>query len=115
MATNDFRSVGAVLADEYLLEWPQSKERIWGRANFAAMNEEYPAHGRWRFTINRIVGNETDVVTDVDVTDGVQHARAIIVLYHRGWENHSARGVLAGGLPRSAQSKAPRGKNGIAV
>jgi len=41
------------------------------------MNEEYPAHGRWVFVINRIVGNDSEAVSDVSVTDGVQHARAI--------------------------------------
>lgn len=77
MASNDFRSVGQVLGDGFVLEWPQSGERIRGRDNFAAVNEEYPAHGRWRFTINRIVGRGPEVVTDVSVTDGVQEARAI--------------------------------------
>lgn len=41
------------------------------------MNEEYPAHGRWRFTINRILGDDVQSVSDVSVTDGVQVARAI--------------------------------------
>ena len=77
MNTNDFHSAAQLLSDEYVLEWPQSKERIRGRDNFVAMNEEYPAHGRWRFTVNRIVGNETDAVSDVSVTDGTQMARAI--------------------------------------
>jgi len=77
MKTNDFRSVGSVLAGDFVLEWPQSKERIRGRDNYAAMNEEYPAHGRWVFVINRIVGNDSEAVSDVSVTDGVQHARAI--------------------------------------
>jgi ketosteroid isomerase-like protein len=77
MASNDFRSVGAVLADDYVLEWPQSKERIRGRDRFAAMNTEYPAHGPWRFTINRMVGDDLQAVSDVSVTDGVQNGRAI--------------------------------------
>ena len=77
MNTNDFHSAGQLLSDEYVLEWPQSKERLHGRDNFVAMNEEYPAHGRWRFTVNRIVGNETEAVSDVSVTDGTQMARAI--------------------------------------
>jgi len=77
MATNDFRSVGPLLADDFVLDWPQSGERIRGRDNFAAMNEEYPANGPWIFTINRLVGNETDAASDVSVTDGVQIARAI--------------------------------------
>ena len=77
MSTNDFRSVGTVLSDDFILDWPQSGERIKGRKNFAAMNEEYPAHGRWRFSLNRIVGDDFEAVSDVFVTDGVQHARAI--------------------------------------
>ena len=77
MRTNDFQSVGSVLGDQFILEWPQSKERIRGRDNFAAMNEEYPRHGRWHFTIHRLVGNEGEAVSDVSVTDGVQKARVI--------------------------------------
>jgi ketosteroid isomerase-like protein len=77
MGSNDFRSVGAVLAPEYVLEWPQSNERIRGAERFAAMNTEYPAHGQWLFTINRLIGDEVEVASDVSVTDGVQQARAI--------------------------------------
>jgi hypothetical protein len=77
MSSNEFKSVGEVLSDDFVLEYPQSKERIRGRANFAAMNQEYPAHGRWKFTINRIIGDESEAVSDVSVTDGVQHARVI--------------------------------------
>ena len=77
MASNDFRSVGVVLADEFVLEWPQSRERIRGRDHFAMMNEQYPAHGRWQFTVHRIVGTDHEAVSDVLVTDGFQQARAI--------------------------------------
>jgi hypothetical protein len=77
MMTNDFRSVGSLLSDDFLLDWPQSHERIRGRDNLASMNEEYPAQGRWEFTVNRIVGNDTEAVSDVSLTDGVQKARVI--------------------------------------
>ena len=77
MNTNDFQSAGQMLSDDYVLEWPQSKERIRGRDNFVAVNQEYPAHGPWRFTINRLVGNATEAVSDVTITDGTQVARAI--------------------------------------
>ena len=77
MMSNDFRSVGSILADDFVLDWPQSNERIRGRDNFAAMNDEYPADGRWEFRVNRIVGNDIEAVSDVSVTDGVQKARAI--------------------------------------
>ena len=77
MATNDFHSVAAVLAPTFVTEWPQSKERIRGAERFARMNKEYPAHGLWKFGVNRLVGGETEAVSDVSITDGVQSARAI--------------------------------------
>ncbi len=77
MATNDFRSVGSVLSADFVLEWPQSKERIYGKGNFAAMNEEYPSNGHWEFTVNKVIGNDYEAVSDVWVTDGVQKARAL--------------------------------------
>ena len=77
MASNDFTSVGTVLADDFVLEWPQSGERIRGRDNFAAMNSEYPAHGPWRFAVNDLFGEGSRAVSDVSVTDGVQQGRAL--------------------------------------
>ena len=77
MQTNDFSAAGEFLHDDYVLEWPQSGERIRGRANFVAVNENYPAHGRWQFTVHRIIAEGDQVVSDVEVTDGVVTARAI--------------------------------------
>lgn len=77
MNSNDFRAAADLLGDDFVLEWPQSQERIRGRENFIAVNAEYPAYGRWSFTVNRIVGNDTEAVSDVSITDGVQTARAI--------------------------------------
>jgi len=31
MSTNDFAAVGDVLAEDFVLEWPQTEERIRGR------------------------------------------------------------------------------------
>ena len=77
MSTNDFYSVTAVLSPNFVMEWPQTRERICGAENFARMNAEYPAHGQWQFTINRLVDGEAEAVSDVSVTDGVQSARVI--------------------------------------
>ena len=77
MQTNDFAAVASMLAPDFVLEWPQTKERIRGADRFVRMNSEYPAHGRWQFTIHRIVGDGRDAVSDVAITDGVQQARAI--------------------------------------
>lgn len=77
METNDFNAASQLLHDEYLLEWPQSGERIVGRENFAAINTNYPAEGKWRFSINDIVAEGDLVVTDVNVTDGKVIGRAV--------------------------------------
>ena len=77
MATNDFHSVSALLARDFVLEWPQSNEKILGAERFAQMNREYPTQGTWKFDIHKIVGNESDAVSDVKITDGVQSARAV--------------------------------------
>ena len=77
MQTNDFKAAGEFLHDEFLLEWPQSGERIRGRANFVAVNEDYPAHGRWEFIVHRILAEGQEVVSDVEVTDGVITGRVI--------------------------------------
>ncbi len=77
MGTNDFYSVAAVLAQDFVLEWPQTGERIRGAERFARMNQEYPASGPWRFTINRLVGGQSEAVSDVTVTDGVRTDRVI--------------------------------------
>ena len=77
MQTNDFKRAGELLHDDYLLEWPQSGEQIRGRANFVAINENYPAHGRWEFTVHRIFAEGNEVVSDVGVSDGVITGRVI--------------------------------------
>lgn len=77
MATNKFRSVGQVLAPGFVMEWPQTNERIRGADNYARMNAEYPTTGHWRFRINRLVASSTEVVTHVSLTDGTQSAEAV--------------------------------------
>ncbi|HEU5438762.1 MAG TPA: nuclear transport factor 2 family protein [Ktedonobacterales bacterium] len=77
MNTNDWHAVGALLHDDFLLIWPQSGERIRGRANFSMMNTQYPAAGAWRFTVNRLIADEVGAASDVTVTDGARVDRAI--------------------------------------
>lgn len=77
MAANDFYATAQLLHDDYILEWPQSGERIRGKDNFAAVNTNYPAEGKWQFTINHIVAEGDLVVTDVSVTDGKRQDRTI--------------------------------------
>ena len=77
MNTNDFRAAGEWLHADYILEWPQSGERVRGKENFIAINQNYPAAGPWRFTIQQLVADEMGVASDVVVTDGAVTARAI--------------------------------------
>jgi ketosteroid isomerase-like protein len=75
MNTNDWHAVAALLHDEYVLDWPQSGERIRGRDNFVAINAAYPAAGPWRFTVHHLVADETGAASDVGVTDSAVDAR----------------------------------------
>lgn len=77
MDENDWSAAADLFADAYVLEWPQSGERIVGRENFMAANANYPSAGRWSFTLHRILAERDTVVTEVSVSDGVTHARVI--------------------------------------
>ena len=77
MNENDSRAAGQLFHDDYVLDWPQSGERIRGRANFAAINEHYPASGRWVFNVHRVIADGKGAATDVAVTDGAISARAL--------------------------------------
>ncbi|MFN8402094.1 MAG: nuclear transport factor 2 family protein [Anaerolineales bacterium] len=77
MGANDFYAVAQLLHDEFVLEWPQSGERIRGRDNFAALNTNFPAEGKWRFKVNTMVAENDVVVSDVSVSDGKRQDRAI--------------------------------------
>lgn len=80
MRTNDFSHAANFLAEDFEGYWPQSAELIRGRENFAAINQAYPAQGRWTFTLNTIVCEGDRVVTDVSITDG--HAKARAITFH---------------------------------
>jgi|SRR5579875_1672998 len=77
MGENDFFKVGEVLHDSFVLEWPQTNERIVGRERFGIINRDYPAAGLWTFQINRLVEGADEVVTDVTVSDGTRIDRSI--------------------------------------
>lgn len=77
MNTNDFFAAAEWLHDDFVLDWPQTGERIRGRGNFVIINATYPANGSWRFDILQMVEDGDTAVTIVDVTDGVIQARAV--------------------------------------
>jgi hypothetical protein len=70
----DFAGAGDLLHDEYICDWPQSRERVRGRANFVALNAAYP--GRWVVAIQRIVACDDQVVSEVTLTNQLAPAEA---------------------------------------
>lgn len=77
MRTNDFAKAAEWFTEDIIIDWPQSRERIHGRANFATINSAYPAADRWTFTMNRILAEGAEVVTDMTIGDGGVVARAL--------------------------------------
>jgi len=63
-----FREIAPLLHDDFICEWPQSRERMRGRDNLIAMNENYP--GKWRIDIKKLIAAGDDVVTECRVYDG---------------------------------------------
>ena len=77
MTANDWERAAAHLADGAVVDWPCSGERI-ARRNFAEIQARYPAAGKWRFDLHRLVVDGEVAVTELTVTDGEQSARAIV-------------------------------------
>jgi ketosteroid isomerase-like protein len=71
----DWVGVGELLADDFVLEWPNELVRIRGRANFVDFNRTYPEG--WSVEVLRIVAEGSTVVSEVRVphpTVGLHHA-----------------------------------------
>jgi ketosteroid isomerase-like protein len=61
----DWDGFGALVAPDAVIEWPVTSERIVGRANYVAVNREYPEG--WEIAILRIVGSGDQVASEVEV------------------------------------------------
>src|SRR6185437_15550773 len=77
MNSNDFRAVGELLHDDFVLDYPQSGERIRGREHNALINERYPSPGPWSFVVERLLVSDVGAVSDVRVRGAEVEARAI--------------------------------------
>jgi limonene-1,2-epoxide hydrolase len=85
MQSNDWVGAASHLADDCIIDWPCSGERIVGRGTFAAIQARYPTTtGRWTFDVHRIVVEDDVAVSDVTVTDGEQSAQVIVFSVARG-------------------------------
>src|SRR5712692_7876099 len=61
----DWSGVARLMADDAVVEWPTSRERIVGRTNFVAVSREYPEG--WSIRVLRIVAEGDQVVSEVEV------------------------------------------------
>lgn len=64
----DWEGVAALLADDFVCEWPVSGERIRGRENFVAVNRDYP--GDWRIEVRRVIAEGERAASEVAVRIG---------------------------------------------
>ena len=71
----DFEAAGALLHDDFTCEWPQSRERIRGRENYIALNQNYP--GTWSIAIRRLIAEGDQVASEVVMTYGEEVVQAV--------------------------------------
>ena len=64
----DWEGAGELLADDVVVDWPHSRERIRGRENVIALNRNYPQG--WSIRVLRVVGEGDVVASEVAVDHG---------------------------------------------
>ena len=61
----DWDRIGELLADDFVLDWPNARVRIRGRTNFIEFNRAYPEG--WAIEVLRIVSDGRTAVSEVHV------------------------------------------------
>ncbi|WP_128983945.1 nuclear transport factor 2 family protein [Streptomyces roseicoloratus] len=76
MQARDWDGLAELVAEDAVVEWPVSGERIVGRRNYVAVNREYPEG--WSIRVLRIVANGDRAVSEVEVPhEGIGVFRAV--------------------------------------
>lgn len=65
MQDRDWAGLRDLLAEDLVVEWPVSGERIVGRAHYVRINAEYPEG--WSIRVLRVVADGNQVVSEVEV------------------------------------------------
>ncbi|MET9748662.1 MULTISPECIES: nuclear transport factor 2 family protein [Streptomyces] len=79
MQARDWTGLGALLADDLVVEWPVSAERIEGRADFVGVNAEYPEG--WSIEVLRVVADGETVVSEVEVPHETAGVHRVVSLW----------------------------------
>jgi ketosteroid isomerase-like protein len=77
MEKQDWSAAGELLHDDFVQEWPQSGERIRGRQNAMAINQNYP--GFPSQTLGRILAAGDLVTSEVTLDYGGQVYRGVSI------------------------------------
>lgn len=64
----DWAGVGELIADDAVIQWPVSAERIVGRANYVTINREYPEP--WEIRVLKVIGSGDEAASEVEVAHG---------------------------------------------
>ena len=85
LGAGDWDGARAMLADDYVQEWPQSRERIEGADDALAINRNFPG-GMPTMTFRRATGSGEVVVLEVDLhyPDGSRYQGVSVVQVHDG-------------------------------
>lgn len=81
MEKQDWKAAGDLMSDDFVQEWPQSGERIRGRGNAMAINENYP--GFPKQTMGRILAGGNLVTSEVTLDYGGQTYQAVSIFEFR--------------------------------
>jgi ketosteroid isomerase-like protein len=85
LGNNDWEAAAALLADDFVQEWPQSGERIVGVENAIEINRNFP-RGLPEMTIRRSDGNGSLEVLEVELNyaDGCRYLGVSILALRDG-------------------------------
>ncbi len=68
MEARDWDALGALLADDVVCEWPQSRERVRGRDASVRFAADYP--GDWHLAVEQAIGDGQTGASRIRFTNG---------------------------------------------
>lgn len=85
LGAGDWDGARAMMADDFVQEWPQSRERIEGPDDALAINRNFPG-GMPTMTFRRATGSGEVVVLEVDLhyPDGSRYQGVSVIQVHDG-------------------------------
>jgi len=68
MEARDWEGVRRLLAEDIVVTWPQTRERIRGAETFVVLNREYP--GDWHITVEEVLAEGNRAAARVTIVNG---------------------------------------------